>query len=119
MDGAVVALEVVILSLLNVAVVYLAAFTYRLNWTGVLTVMVFASVVTASVGQWLLSRWMTALPQQSVRAVVSEGAAVLIVALASSLAVLIVLVQRYNLPMALGVSLMSGVLSAAVRRVMA
>lgn len=112
-------LEVALVSVLNVVVVYLAAFVYLLNWSGILTVMVFASVVTASVSHYLLTKWLAAATKDStVKGLVGEGVAVLIVALVSSLAVLVVLTRRFNLPMALGISLLSGVLSSLLRHVL-
>jgi hypothetical protein len=111
-------LEVVLVSALNVVVVYLAAFVYVLNWSGILTVMVFASVLTASVSHYLLTKWLaTSIKDSAVKGVVGEGVAVLVVALVASLAVLVVLTRRFNLPMALGISLMSGVLSSLMRHV--
>lgn len=111
-------LEVVLVSVLNVVVVYLAAFVYALNWSGVLTVMVFASVLTASTSHYLLTKWMAAsIKDSTVKGMVGEGAAVLVVALLASLAVLVVLTRRFNLPMALGISLLSGILSSLLRHV--
>jgi hypothetical protein len=43
----------------------------------------------------------------------------LLIAMVSSIGVLIVLSYRYNLPMALGISLMSGLATAVVRHVLA
>ena len=50
---------------------------------------------------------------------VSEGLSVLLVALFSSLAVLIILSYRFNLPMALGISLLSGLISSLLRHLLA
>jgi hypothetical protein len=112
-------LEVALVSVLNVVVVYLAAFVYVLNWSGILTVMVFASVVTASASHYLLTKWLsTAVKDSTVKGLVGEGVAVLLVALVSSLAVLVVLTRRFNLPMALGISLLSGILSSLLRHVL-
>lgn len=109
-------LEVILVSVLNVVVVYLAAFVYALNWSGILTVMVFASVLTAGLSEYLLKKWLaSAMKGSTVKGMVGEGVALLVVALVSSLAVLVVLTRRFNLPMALGISLMSGLLSSMVR----
>lgn len=111
--------EILLISILNVVVVYLAAFTYALPWSGVLTVMVFASIITAGMGQFLLTKWMaTSIQTSHVRTMMGEGVAVLLVALASSLAVLIVLARRFNLPMALGISLLSGLISSLLRHLL-
>lgn len=114
------ALEVAVLSVLNVVVVYLAAFTYSLNWTGILTVMIFASVLTGSLGHYLLMKGLaaTGVREQKIQTVINDGIAVMVVALFSSLAVLFVLIQRFNLPMALGISLLSGLFSALLRHLL-
>jgi len=116
-DTTEVTLEILLVSVLNVIAVYLAAFTYHLNWTGVLGVMVLASVLTAGVTHFLLVKMLSV----KVRAekLVSEGLSVLLVALFSSLAVLIILSYRFNLPMALGISLLSGLVSALLRHLLA
>ena len=112
-------IEMVLIAVLNVVVVYLAAFTYALNWSGVLTVMVFASILTASMGHYLLTKWMASSIQTShVKGMIGEGVAVMLVALFSSLAVLIVLSRRFNLPMALGISLLSGIISSLLRHLL-
>jgi hypothetical protein len=112
-----VTLETILISVLNVAAVYVAAFTYKLNWVGVMTVMVIASLLTAGVTHFILSKMMAV--KQRAGAVISEGLGVLGVALLSSIAVLIILSQRFNFPEALGISLLSGVLSSLVRHMMA
>lgn len=115
-----VLIEVLIISILNIVAVYLAAFTYALNWSGVLTVMVFASAITASMTQYLLYKWLSkSIHDGKVKTMISEGVAVLLVALFSSLAVLIVLTRRFNLPMALGISLLSGFFSSFLRHLLA
>ena len=112
-------IEIVIVSILNVVVVYLATFTYALNWSGVLTTMVFASVITASISQFLLTKWMASSVKDSkVKGMIGEGVAVLLVAFISSIAVLVVLTRRFNLPMALGISLLSGFISSLLRHML-
>lgn len=112
-----VTLEILLVSVLNIIAVYLAAFTYHLNWSGVLGVMVLASVLTAGVTHFLLVKMVTA--KQRVEQLVSEGLSVLLVALASSLSVLVILSYRFNFPMALGISLLSGILSSLLRHLLA
>ena len=112
-----VTLETILVSALNIAAVYAAAFTYKLNWTGVMTVMIVASLLTATVTHFLISKAMAV--KVRAEAVVSEGLAVLAVALLSSLAILIILIQRFNLPQALGIALLSGILSSLIRHLLA
>lgn len=114
--GTEVTLETLLVSALNIAAVYAAAFTYKLNWTGVMTVMVIASLLTAVVTHFVLSKLMSF--KQSTEVLINEGLGVLGVALLSSLAILIILVQRFNLPEALGISLLSGLVSTLVRHLL-
>jgi hypothetical protein len=111
-----VTLETILISALNIAAVYAAAFTYKLNWSGVMTVMIIASLLTATVTHFVLSKAMAV--KTRTEAVISEGFSVLAVALLSSLAILIILVQRFNLPQALGISLLSGILSSLIRHLL-
>ena len=114
-----VTIEIVLISALNIAAVYVAAFVYPLNWSGILTVMVIASVFTSLLSHMLLSKSMTqVLKSAPVKEVVEDGVAVMAVALFSGLAVLAILSRRFNLPMALGISLLSGLLSALIRRLL-
>jgi len=114
--GTEVTLETLLIAGLNIAAVYVAAFTYKLNWTGVLTVMVLASLFTAVVTHFVLAK-LIAIKQRS-EVIINEGLGVLGVALLSSLAILLILVQRFNLPEALGISLLSGVVSSLTRHLL-
>jgi FtsH-binding integral membrane protein len=116
-DTTEVTMEAVLISALNVAAVYMAAFTYKLNWTGVMTVMIVASLFTASVTHFVLSKMMAV--KQRTGAIVSEGVCAMIVALVSSIAVLVILTKRFDLPEALGIALLSGLLSSLIRHIMA
>lgn len=112
-SGTEVSLETILVSILNVAAVYIAAFTYKLDWFGVLTVIVIASLFTASFTHIILSKIVAA--KQRTETLISEGLGVLGVALISSLAVLFILTKRFNLPEALGISLLSGLLTSLLR----
>ena len=111
-----VTVETILISIINIFVVYLAAFTYKLNWIGVLTVMVLASLLTASITHIVLSK-MTSLKKYT-DYMISDGLSVLTVTLLSSLAVLFILTERFNLPEALGISLLSGLLSSLARHLL-
>ncbi len=112
-----VTMETVLISALNITAVYMAAFTYKLNWTGVMTVMIVASLFTATITHFVLSKMMAM--KQRVGAVISEGLSVLSIALLSSIAVLVILTKRFNLPESLGISLLSGLLTSLIRHLMA
>jgi LytS/YehU family sensor histidine kinase len=110
-------LESAIISLLNVLAVYLAAYTYELPWGGVLAVMVLVSFLTAGVSRLLVHK----LLKTRMRAdeLLSESVSMLLIILLSCLAVFIILIFRFNLPMALGISILSGIMTAFVRKVIA
>jgi len=111
-----ITLETLLISLLNISAVYVAAFTYKLNWVGVLTVMILASLFTAGITHIVLSKLVAV--KARTEAIISESLGVLGVALLSSLAVLLILTQRFNLPEALGISLLSGLLSSLIRNLL-
>lgn len=115
-DATEVTLETILVSALNIAAVYMAAFTYKLNWTGVVTVMIVASLFTAMITHFVLSKLMAA--KGRAQAIISEGLGVMGVALLSSIAILVILTQRFNLPEALGISLLSGLLTSLIRHMM-
>lgn len=112
-----VTIETILISVLNVFVVYIAAFTYKLDWVGVMTVIIIASLLTATVTHFILSTLMEAKVKTEM--LVSEGLGSLGVALLSSIAVLVILTRRFNLPEALGISLLSGVLTSLIRSILA
>jgi hypothetical protein len=111
-----ITLETLLISLLNISAVSVAAFTYKLNWVGVLTVMILASLFTAGITHIVLSKLVAV--KARTEAIISESLGVLGVALLSSLAVLLILTQRFNLPEALGISLLSGLLSSLIRNLL-
>jgi hypothetical protein len=112
-----VTIETILISVLNVFVVYIAAFTYKLDWIGVMTVIIIASLLTATVTHFILATLMAAKVKTEM--LVSEGLGSLGVALLSSVAVLVILTRRFNLPEALGISLLSGLLTSLIRSILA
>ena len=110
-------LETLLLSAINVFVVYTAAFNYKLGWVGVMTAMVIASLFTAFIAHMFMSKSMGAVHRSGMS--IDDGLATLLIAGGSSIAVLVFLTQRFNFPEALGISLLSGGLSAFLRHFMA
>ena len=102
-----VAIQTLFISFLNIFAAYLAAFVYKLNWSGVLTVMSLVSIITAGITHLIVSK-MNAKKGQ----MINEGISVLGTALFSSFAVLVILLRQYTLHGALGISLVSGLLSS-------
>ena len=104
---------------LNVLAVYLAAFSYRLTWYGIMGVMIGMSLITALVTHVTSSK--KSVGDEPARITVmlfAEGFATLIIAALSALAVLVILAFRFNFPMALGIAMLSGFLSAFFRSIL-
>ena len=111
-NNIVIILETLAISALNVAAVYIAAISYHLGWSEVVMFMVFSSVITAGLSRFILLK-MTKRDIASTRMDTVIGT--LVVALLSSLAVFVILIYRFNVPMALGMSLLSGMLTSFIR----
>jgi hypothetical protein len=111
-----VTLETLLVSAINVMAVYLAAFTYRLSWVGVLTVMVLVSLFTATITHVIITK--IAAAKKGAETLISEGLGVMGVAIVSSIAVLVILSQRFNFAQALGISIVSGMLSSFIRHLL-
>ena len=107
-------MESLLIAIINVAVVYVAAFNYKLNWMGVTTVMALAAVFTAYLVHVLSSKG----PLRMTFAALSDAVGALGIAGLSSIAVLVILTKRFNFPEALGIALLSGGLSTFFRYVM-
>lgn len=103
-------LETLSISALNVAAVYIAAISYELRWSEVTMFMVLSSVITAGLTRFILLK-MT--KRDNTRMDTMMG--ILVIALFSSLAVFMILIYRFNVPMALGMSLLSGILTSFIR----
>lgn len=108
-----VTLEVAAVAFVNVVIVYMAAFSYRLDWRGMVAVIVLASFLTASLNSLFLKN--ISVTKIDERALMTEGMGILMISVLSSLAVFIVLVSRFNFMMAIGMSLFSGLLLSLVR----
>jgi fructose-specific phosphotransferase system IIC component len=101
--------------LFNVIAVYIAAISYSLPWASVLMVMVLVSFITASIMRLVLSK-MT--KRDIARTTVRSIKSTVLIALISSFAIFIILSYRFNIPMALGISFLSGILTALLRHLM-
>jgi hypothetical protein len=112
LDSTAVLLEISIVSACNVAAVYIAAIVYQLDWSNVVAVMVLASFITAWLSRLILSKMKRKVLTQTT---LGEGLSALLIALLSSITVFIILIYRFNLPMALGMSLLSGIVTSIIR----
>ena len=110
MNNNLIILETLSISALNVAAVYIAAISYELRWSEVTMFMVLSSIITAGLSRFILTK-MT--KRDNTRMDTMMG--ILVIALFSSLAVFMILIYRFNVPMALGISLLSGILTSFIR----
>jgi hypothetical protein len=108
-----VTLEVAAVAFINVFIVYMAAFSYKLDWRGMVAVIVMASILTASLNSLFLKN--IRVTKIDERALMAEGMGILLISVLSSLAIFIVLVSRFNFAMAIGLSFFSGLLLSMVR----
>jgi hypothetical protein len=115
----VLVLETILVSVLNVSAVYIAAFVYNLGWYGIMIVMIFASLFTAVITYIVISKLNPknqTKPKSdlSISGIidlidgVKESNRILIISGISSFIVLLLLTHRFNFPMALGISLLTG-----------
>jgi hypothetical protein len=114
-QNTILLLESLSISLFNVIAVYIAAISYSLPWASVLMVMVLVSFITASIMRLVLSK-MT--KRDIARTTVRSIKSTVLIALISSFAIFIILSYRFNIPMALGISFLSGILTALLRHLM-
>ena len=114
-QNTILLLESLSISLFNVIAVYIAAISYSLPWASVLMVMVLVSFITASIMRLVLSK-MT--KRDIATTTVSSIKSTVVIALVSSFAIFMILSYRFNIPMALGISFLSGFLTALLRHLM-
>ncbi len=112
-----VTLEVAAVAFINVFIVYMAAFSYQLDWRSMVAVIVLASFLTASLNSMFLKK--ISMTKVDERALIAEGMGILLISALSSLAIFIVLVYRFDFIMAIGLSLLSGLLLSMVRKLTA
>jgi hypothetical protein len=115
-DSTEVLLESGLISAFNVVAVYIAAFTYHMNWSGVLGVIVFASIITAGLTHFMTAKIMATRNNPDM--MLGEAIGALVIAIIGSLAVFIILIDRFDLPSALGISLLSGLLTSFIRHLL-
>lgn len=106
-------LESVVIAVVNVFAVHLAANTYRLKWEGVVLAMVAAAIVSG----WLAHLFSSKSDTRMTNMMLSDSTGILTIAGLSSIAVLIILIMRFNIPEALGIATLSGGVAAFVRSI--
>jgi hypothetical protein len=112
-QGTLLLLEALSISAFNIFAVYIAAISYSLPWTGVMMVMVVVSFITAGMARLFLSK-MT--KRDIANTTIASVSSTVVLALISSLAVFIILSYRFNIPMALGISILSGFITTLLRQ---
>lgn len=116
LDSTAILLELSIISACNVAAVYIAAIVYELEWSSVVSVMVVASLITVWLARLVISKMST--KKIITETTLGESLTALLIALLSSIIVFIILIYRFNLPMAVGMSLLSGIVTSIIRQLL-
>ncbi len=97
----------ILLLLVNVFVVYVAAFKFRLPWYGIVGVMALASVLMNLIVKLIGSSRTKKAREASV--LLSDAIETLVVTIISTIAVLIVLSMKFGFPQAIGIAVLSGI----------
>ena len=116
-DSIEIMLDAFIAAAFNIGAVYVAAFVYQLNWMGVMFVMVVAALITAILTRIFVSKIMAT--KQAPGMAMNEAVGALLIALIGGIAVFLMLINRFDLPSALGISLLSGLLTSLIRHLLA
>jgi len=98
--------EVATTTMIYLIAVYYAAFSYHLEWSGMVGVIVLASIVTAYLNRFLLLMTPMGKTKEGEMIVVAIGT--IIMYMLSSLIVFIILAYRFSLLTAVGLSMLSG-----------
>lgn len=115
-DSIEIMLDAFVAAALNIGAVYIAAFTYQLNWVGVMFVMVVAALITAILTRMFVAKIMATKQAQGMA--MNEAVGALLIALIGGIAVFVMLINRFDLPSALGISLLSGLLTSLIRHLL-
>jgi hypothetical protein len=109
-----VPLEIVLVTALNLVIVYVAAFVYHLGWYGVTWTIVASSLITASLTHIIIEK------QGEMTHTIESDATIkmttFLTSLLSSVAVFLMLLYRFDLRWAIGLSLLIGLESYFWRR---
>jgi hypothetical protein len=98
----------IILSFLNIIVVYIATFVFHLSWIGVLAIMITMSIFTTFITNKFLAK--LKIPYD----IIPQEDHIMIITLVSSFCIFMILSYRFNYPMSLGIALLSGSLSTFI-----
>jgi len=99
-------LENTVSSVIKVIAVYISTIVYNLHWHKILIVMLVVSILTASLTHIFISK----ITENDGKIILSESEnnILLIITFVASLLILIILSVHFNFPMAVGISLLSG-----------
>lgn len=103
----------VLLTLVNIIVVYFAAFRFRLNWPTIVGVMVITNMVIDIFVKLLGSK--KAKTDREAASVLAGAMETLIFWVITSIAVLVILSMRFGFPMALGIAIIVSLVGGALR----
>lgn len=100
--------EFMTIGLLNIFVVYLVAFGYRMSWKNIFKFILIASLITAYLTYTFSTKLSLNLED---KIFITDGVSSLLTALLASIPVLFVLLYRFSFSVSLGLALTSGLLT--------
>ena len=109
-----VPLEIILVTSLNLLIVYVAAFVYHLGWYGVTWTIVMSSLITATLTHIIITK--EAELTHTHESDTTVKLTTILSSLLSSIAVFIMLLYRFDLRWAIGLSLLIGLESYFWRR---
>jgi hypothetical protein len=102
----------ILLSCLNIIVVYIAMIIFHLSWIGIVAIMIIMSIFTAFITNRFLEK--VKIPYD----IIPQENHMTIITFLSSFCVFMILSHRFNYPMSLGIALLSGSLSTYISSIL-
>ena len=100
-------LEIIVVSVLNLFIVYVAAFVYNMGWYGVTWTIVVASLITATLTHIIMAKQAEMYHKRDSPATIKLT--MFLTSLISALAVFIMLLYRFDIRWAVGLSILIGI----------
>lgn len=114
MTPTIILSEITITTLIYLFAIYYALFSYRVEWSGMVGVIVISSIVTAYLNRFLLLT--TPIGKTNEGEMITVIIGILALYILSYLAVLVMLVYRFDFAIGVGLSLLSGMILYLFKR---
>jgi hypothetical protein len=109
-----------VIFLINVVLIYTAAFVYRFNWPAMILVLAIVPNVTTIINR-IITKNFIHLVDETKESAITSVVSIMIMYGVSALATFLILIFRFNFPTAIGVLIsgwiVSGILSSIVHKI--